>query len=158
MYKKPAFPALLLFICVLIFSCENEPLEGFDLVTSENQTTTGTSGTGTTGTGSGSGSGSLPSSTGTSTGDYYPRAINNEWNYTATTGSQTQIQTTKLTSSFVDSGQTVFQANGIVTSSGFTVETTSFIYKSGGDYYVYSSENQISLAGYEGEQTACLHM
>ena len=148
---------LLFVIALLSFTaCENEPLEGFDLLSPAAAAAAAAAetgmGTNTNGTGTNS---NLPSSTGTSEGDYFPRAINNEWNYSQTFGGQTVNQDVKLINSFVDSGQTVFETeSSTLTSGSTTVVTKNFIYKSGGDYYVYSSENDLDLGAYQGTQTA----
>ncbi len=70
--KKILLP--LLSLVLVLFSCNNEPLEDFDLESLNDSTTTGS----TSPTGLGSESNVQEEAT---SGDYWPRAINNEWNF-----------------------------------------------------------------------------
>jgi hypothetical protein len=136
-------------IVLTLTSCENEPLEGFEI--NDPNVTTGNPGTNTGGTGSGS----LPGSTGTSTGDYFPTAIDNEWSYDLESNGATQNSSYSLVNSFSDSGQTVFETNSVIASSGgITASTNSFIYKSGGNYYTYTNEISVDASPYSITQTA----
>ena len=143
---------LTVFTIVISFtSCENEPLEGFDLTASTRAAEAAalaaleagnTSTTGTTG------------STSTSNGDYYPTAINNEWNYTLTQGATTQNQTAKIIRSFDNAGQTVYENQSIsLVSGGLTATTNSYIYKNGGSYYTYADGASFIVGPYNGTQT-----
>lgn len=71
---------LAIFVGFGLISCENEPLTG------NFSDETGV------GSGNGSGSGNVGTGSGTSTGDYYPRAVGNTWNYSVTgSGSESHI-------------------------------------------------------------------
>ena len=136
---------VILFAFVAIFSlnsCDNEPLEGFDL-SSPNGATTNPDGS------NGNGNG------GTSSGDYYPRAIDNEWTYSFNVNGTTQTLITKLTNSFVNNSNTVFESEQQTVSIGNTsANVAGFIYKNGGNYYAYSNGSSFDFAGtYTATQT-----
>lgn len=94
--KLLKFTYLLVILTSFTFiSCENEPLTG---------TFTDETGAGGSGSGSGGGAGS-----GTSTGDYFPRAIGNTWDYSVTgSGSNTNI----ISSTDIINGVTYYRFEG----------------------------------------------
>ncbi len=134
--KKILTYSIFILSIVLFNSCENEPLEGFDLT---DPAVTG----GTTSGNNGAGSG------GTSSGDYFPRAIGNTWNYSSSISGISQNLTSEMVNNFTDtSGNNVYELSQSTASNGSAAVTTSgFLYKDGGNYYAYSNETQIDYGG-----------
>lgn len=83
---------------------------------------------------------------GTSTGDYWPLAINNEWNFEGTGSySDTQI---KFTSTSSYDGKTFYMTDGSVQGSEFSGATAqSGIAKVGATYFAYSPGVSIDMGG-----------
>jgi hypothetical protein len=140
--KKIILNLFALVALISLNSCDNEPLEGFDLA---NPAVATTNPDGSNGNGTG----------GTSTGDYFPRAIDNEWTYSFDVNGSTQTLVSKLTNSFIDNSNTVFESEQNTVSVGTTAITVSgFLYKTGGNYYAYSNESTFDFGGvYTATQT-----
>jgi hypothetical protein len=120
--KKIILNLFALVALIYLNSCDNEPLEGFDLA---NPAVATTNPDGSNGNVTG----------GTSTGDYFPRAIDNEWTYSFDVNGSTQTLVSKLTNSFIDNSNTVFESEQNTVSVGTTAITVSgFLYKTGGVY------------------------
>ncbi|WP_397362908.1 hypothetical protein [Olleya sp. R77988] len=128
--KKILLPLLSLTLVLLVFSCENEPLDGFDLT---NNTNTAGS-TGPTGLGSVN---NVQEET--SSGDYWPREINNEWDFNSTYY-----------------GSVSYSMVSIETIDGFDYYKFDYLFgaeaylrKSGDVYYTRQSADNFPIPGYD---------
>lgn len=143
--------ASILFLSFLMFtvvSCDNEPLEGFEL--ESNDTNGGGSGSGGNGSGSGTGN-----SGGDSTGDYWPMAVNNSWTYNFNIDGVPQEDSSIDMTDLVDyqgapSYLMNYFGNNPQTTDGTElgdVSLTSYARKNGGDYWVFIASTTIEIEG-----------
>ncbi len=114
------------FFAVLTFtSCEDNPLEGSFIDE----------------TGVGTASGGLSGGTGTSTGDYWPRAIGNTWTYDLSSGGQ---ETQEMTATLNEGGKTYY-------TTPVSLGTTSGVFgvaKQAASYFVRTTV-LVSAGGYD---------
>jgi hypothetical protein len=125
---------LFLFTSFAFLSCEYEPLD--------NGLNPDSSG-GNNGGGSGGG--------GTSTGDYWPTAINNVWNF-STDGDPAEPMKIIGTSSM--NGSTYYNFDSVLgQNDGLSANAEVKIKKNNGDYYLYLKTEDISAGGITISQT-----
>jgi len=129
--KKTLLPLLSTIFILFIVSCENEPLEGFDLDELNNiidpiVTPTGLGSVSTV-------------QEEASSGDYWPRAINNEWNFNSTFYGPVSYD--MISTETID-GIEYYKFDEL-----FGAE--AFLRKSGDVYYTRSNASDFPLQGYE---------
>jgi hypothetical protein len=123
-------------------SCEDEPIDSSLL--GNNTSGNGTGGNGTGG-GNGSGGNGNGSGGGTSTGDYWPAAINNSWSF-SNNGAPSEDMTIISTSNV--GGTTYYDFDNIF-GQGATVSGTAAmkLRKNAGDYFVRIEGTSLDIGG-----------
>lgn len=118
-----------------ILSCDNEPI---DPALANQMIDDG---------GGGNGNGG-----GTSSGDYWPAALNNQWQYNQNGVLQSPM---KMISVDNISGNTYYKFDNVFgqSSSGSTAQATMRLRKSSGDYYLKYDDLNISAGGFTGVQS-----
>ncbi|WP_298393156.1 hypothetical protein [Flavobacterium sp.] len=131
----------ILFAAFSFVSCDNEPIDP-TLLQQVN------SGGNNAGGGSG---GSGGSGGGTSSGDYWPTALNNQWIYSLNGVPQQPMKMVSVNSIGGFTYYTFNQATGA--GGGATGTGVSRLRKSSGDYFIKLEDMNISAGGFNGVQT-----